>query len=88
MSRETDSVCEEVGHASRHGTRRVTTATTLIADGFAVGRERGRDCGFEDILYGAAIGSGFMLGVTEAVLETLASPLTWVFGGVVGKPAE
>jgi len=86
--RETDSVREEAEHASRPGTRRVTTATTLIADGFAVGRERGRDCGLEDILYATAISSGFMVGVAETLLETLASPLTWVFGGVVGKPAE
>jgi hypothetical protein len=88
MSRETDFAHEEAGHASRHGTRRVTTATTLIADGFAVGRERGRDCGMQDILYATAIGSGFIVGVRETVLETLASPLTWIFGCVVGEPAK
>ncbi len=88
MSRKTDSVREEVGQASHDGARRVTTAKTLIADGFVVGRERGRDCGLEDIVYAAAISSGFMVGVTEVVLETLASPLTWIFGCVVGEPAE
>jgi hypothetical protein len=88
MSRETDSVHEEVGHASHDGERRTTTATTLIVDGFAVGRERGRDCGLEDILYATAISSGFMVGVAETLLETLASPLTWIFGNVVGGAAE
>ena len=88
MSRETDSVREEAGHASHDGERPITTATTLIADGFAIGRERGRDCGLEDILYATAIGSGFMVGVAETLLETLASPLTWIFGNVVGEPAE
>ena len=88
MSRETDSVCEEAGHASRHGERPITSATTLIVDGFVVGRERGRNCGMQDILYATAIGSGFMVGVTETLLETLASPLTWIFGSVVGGAAE
>ncbi len=88
MSRETDSAHEEAGHASRHGKRRSTSATTLIADGFVVGRQRGHDCGLEDILYGAAISSGFALGVCESMIETLASPLTWLLGCVVGEPAE
>jgi hypothetical protein len=88
MSRETDSVCEEAGHASRHGERPITSATTLIADGFAIGRERGRECGLEDILYATAAATGFMVGVAETLLETLASPLTWAFGCVVGEAAE
>jgi hypothetical protein len=88
MSRETNSVREEAGQASHDGTRRATTATTLIADGFVVGRERGRDCGVADILYATAAATGFMVGVAETLLETLASPLTWAFGCVVGEAAE
>jgi hypothetical protein len=88
MSRETDSVCEEAGQASHDGERRITTAKTRIVDGFAVGRERGRDCGVEDIAYATAAASGFAVGVTEALLETLASPMTWLLGNVVGEPTE
>ncbi len=88
MSRETTSAHEEVEQASRHGERRITTATTLIAAGFAVGRERGRTCGMQDIAYGAAFSSGFAVGVAEAVLQTLAAPWAWLVGGVVAESAE
>jgi hypothetical protein len=59
-----------------------------VKQGFEDGRARGHDCGVEDILYATAAATGFAVGVSEAMLETLAAPWGWIFGNVVGEPAE
>ena len=59
-----------------------------VKQGFADGRARGRDCGVEDIAYAAAAATGFAVGVSEAAIEALTTPMDWLFGSVVGECAE
>ena len=81
MSRETDSVREEAGHASRQCKRLIRSAKA----GFDYGRAAGKEF---DLACAVGATAGFVLGVGEAIVDTIAGSLDQLVAGVVGETAE
>lgn len=85
MSKESSTVIDGSERSANSAGRRIAAAKAQIPrrvprrtkDGFAQGRQHGRRFVEQDAAYFCGLASGFAVGATEAVIESLAAPICW-----------